>query len=79
MSERQLGIPEETKMSTITNDPKTKEYNRWKALVEFYRTGDILQLQRRLRHKHVRTTWAYLDRYSPLIKLLGEPANAQEI
>jgi hypothetical protein len=49
-----------------------QEVKRWKALVEYYKTGDILLLQQRLGHKNVRSTLAYLERSRPLLKLLGE-------
>jgi hypothetical protein len=60
------------------NLAETKELNRFKALVEFLKTHDILLLQRRLGHKHLGTTYAYLDRSRPLIKS-GEHTNLEEV
>ena len=56
-----------------------KEVKRWKALVEYHKTKDILLLQQRLGHKHVRSTFAYLEKSTPLIKLLGNDFDVQEI
>jgi hypothetical protein len=52
---------------------KTIQFQRWKALVEYQEKHDILLLQQRLGHKHLSTTYAYLERSRPLIKLLGDP------
>jgi hypothetical protein len=57
---------------------ETKELKRWKALMEYHKTGDILLLQQRLGHKNVRSTLAYLERSIPLIKLFGEQFNVEE-
>jgi len=53
-----------------------KEVKRWKALVEYQKTGDILLLQQRLGHKNVKSTLAYLERSGPLMKLLDKHFNA---
>ena len=62
----------------VIDTAETKELKRWKALVEYHKTGDILLLQQRLGHKNVRSTLAYLERSIPLIKLFGEHYNAEE-
>ena len=56
-----------------------KEVKRWKALIEYHKTRDILLLQQRLGHKHVKSTFAYLERSMPLIKLLGNDFDVREI
>ena len=59
--------------------PKIKRMNQWKALAEYHETGDILLLQQQLGHKHVRSTWAYIQRFKPLLKLLGDHSNVEKI
>jgi hypothetical protein len=58
---------------TVIDKKEKKELKRWKALVEYQKTKDILLLQRRLGHKHLRSTIVYLNRSSKLLKLLGAP------
>ena len=56
-----------------------KELKRWKAIVEYHKTGDILLLQQRLGHKNLRSTFLYLKCSMPLKNLLGTNFADEEI
>ena len=49
-----------------------KKLSRTKALEEYLKTGDIIQLQHELGHKHLRSTFALLCRRDMLKKRLEE-------
>ncbi|MCW4011322.1 MAG: hypothetical protein NWF05_12020 [Candidatus Bathyarchaeota archaeon] len=51
---------------------KTKEQKRKEATIEFLKSGDILQLQRRLGHKHIRLTLNFAQRNGLFAKRFAE-------